>query len=243
MSAMKWWGWGDEGVEFTHEDKPDLAPFIERVLGIRVGAPTDVPVRFEDLPVPEPDLPDGLRGALEQAVGAEFVSVARMDRVVHARGKSLRDLILQRRGLLTRVPDVVVRPASEHQVSDVMRAALEHDAVLIPFGGGSSISGSLEAPGDETRPVISVDLTRLDRLLDIDGPSRLARVQAGVWARRWRNSWPAAATPWATSPTRSRTPRWADGSPPDPRGCSQTATATSPTSPRACASSPRRGHS
>jgi alkyldihydroxyacetonephosphate synthase len=180
MAAMKWWGWGLDGVEFTHDDKPDLAPFIERVLGIRVGPPTAMPVRFEDLPVPEPDLPDGLREALEEAVGPDAVSVDRMDRVVHARGKSLRDLILQRRGELTRIPDVVVRPASEHQVSAVMRTALEHDAVLIPFGGGSSISGSLEAPGDEVRPVISVDVARLDRLLEIDAPSRLARVQAGV---------------------------------------------------------------
>ena len=180
MAAMKWWGWGLDGVEFTHDDKPDLAPFIERVLGIRVGLPTAAPVRFEDLPVPQPDLPDGLRRALEEAVGPDAVSADRLDRVVHARGKSLRDLILQRRGSLTRIPDVVVRPASEHQVSAVMRTALEHDAVLIPFGGGSSISGSLEAPGDETRPVISVDLARLDRLLDIDAPSRLARVQAGV---------------------------------------------------------------
>jgi alkyldihydroxyacetonephosphate synthase len=180
MAAMKWWGWGLDGVEFTHDDKPDLAPFIERVLGIRVGPPTAAPMRFEDLPVPEPDLPDGLREALEQAVGPDAVSVDRMDRVVHARGKSLRDLILQRRGDLTRIPDVVVRPGSEHQVSAVMRTALEHDAVLIPFGGGSSISGSLEAPGDEARPVISVALARLDRLLEIDAPSRLARVQAGA---------------------------------------------------------------
>src|SRR6201996_3947081 len=184
MAAMKWWGWGVDGVEFTHDDKPDLAPFIERVLGIRVGLPTAAPARFEDLPVPEPELPDGLREALEQALGPDAVSVQRMDRVVHARGKSLRDLILQRRGELTRVPDVVVRPASEHQVSAVMRTALEHDAVLIPFGGGSSISGSLEAPGTESRPVISVDLTRLDRLLEIDAPSRLARVQAGVLGPR-----------------------------------------------------------
>jgi len=180
MAAMKWWGWGLEGLEFTHEDKPDLAPFIERVLGIRVGPRTETPVRFEDLPVPEAGLPDALRGALEQAVGAEFVSVDRLDRVVHARGKSLRDLILQRRGELRRVPDAVVRPGAEDEVVAVMRAALDGDAVLIPFGGGSSISGSLEAPADETRPVISVDLARLNRVLDIDAPSRLARVQAGV---------------------------------------------------------------
>jgi alkyldihydroxyacetonephosphate synthase len=180
MAAMKWWGWGHEGVEFTHEDKPDLAPFIERVLGIRVGPRTETPTRFEDLPVPEPSLPDDLRRALEGAVGAEFVSVDRLDRVVHARGKSLRDLILQRRGELRRLPDVVVRPGTEDEVAAVVRAALEADAVLIAFGGGSSISGSLEAPADESRPVISVDLARLDRVLEIDGPSRLARVQAGV---------------------------------------------------------------
>jgi alkyldihydroxyacetonephosphate synthase len=180
MAAMKWWGWGHEGLEFTHEDKPDLAPFIERVLGIRVGPRTETAVRFEDLPVPDPTLPDELRGALEQAVGAEFVSTERLDRVVHTRGKSLRDLILQRRGDLRRVPDAVVRPGTEDEAVAVMRAALDGDAVLIPFGGGSSISGSLEAPADETRPVISVDLGRLNRVLDIDAPSRLARVQAGV---------------------------------------------------------------
>ena len=180
MAAMKWWGWGHEGVEFTHADKPDLAPFIARVLGIRVGPRTEAPVRFEELTVPEPNLPEELGAALRQAVGDEFVSVERLDRVVHTRGKSLRDLILQRRGELRRVPDVVVRPGAEDEVTAVLEAALDADAVLIPFGGGSSISGSLEAPADEVRPVISVDLERLNRVVEIDGASRLARVQAGV---------------------------------------------------------------
>src|SRR5919199_215791 len=70
------------------------------------------------------------------------------------------------------IPDPVLVPR--------LRAALEDDAVVIPFGGGTSISGSLEAVADETRSVISVDLERLDRVLDIDPGSRLARVQAGV---------------------------------------------------------------
>jgi alkyldihydroxyacetonephosphate synthase len=181
MAAMKWWGWGEEGVEFTHEDKPDLAPFIAEVLGLRVGAPTDAPVRFEDLRIPEPSLPDGLRAALERAVGAEFVSVDPLDRVVHARGKSLRDLIRQRRGDIPRVPDLVVRPGGEEEVTAVIRAALSSEAVVIPFGGGSSISGSLEAPPGESRPVVSVDLTRMDKVLAIDSNSRLARVQGGVF--------------------------------------------------------------
>ena len=181
MAAMKWWGWGLPGVEFRHEDKPDLGPFFNDVLGLELGRVTAAPIRFEDLRIPEPRLPEALGAALDQAVGAAFVSVDPLDRVVHARGKSLRDLIRQRRGELRRVPDVVVRPGSEDEVTAILRAAVSSDAVVIPFGGGSSISGSLEAAVAETRPVISVDLVRLDKLLAIDGSSRLARVQAGVF--------------------------------------------------------------
>jgi alkyldihydroxyacetonephosphate synthase len=181
MAAMKWWGWGVDGVEFTHEDKPGLAPFIKEVLGLEIGRATSAPAHFENLCVPEPSLPSGLRAGLERAVTAAFVSVDPLDRVVHARGKSLRDLVRQRRGELRRVPDAVVRPGSEDEVSAVLGAALTWDAVVIPFGGGSSISGSLEAAVTETRAVVSVDLVRLDKVLAIDALSRLARVQAGVF--------------------------------------------------------------
>jgi alkyldihydroxyacetonephosphate synthase len=181
MPAMKWWGWGHDGVEFTHQDKPALAPFIADKIGVDVRVKGAAPVRFEELRIEEPRLPAGLRADLERAVGERFVSTDRLDRVVHGRGKSLRDLIRQRHGDLPRLPDVVVRPGDEQEVTATVQAALAADAVLIPFGGGSSISGSLQAPDSETRPVISVDLERLDRVLEIDRDSRLARVQAGVF--------------------------------------------------------------
>ena len=178
---MKWWGWGDEGVSFTHEDKPDLGPFIKRHLDLDVERPTARPVAFDDLAVPEPSLAPGLRVALQGAVGADRVSTDPLDRVVHARGKCLRDLIRHRRGDIGRLPDVVVRPGGEDEVEAVVRAALKADAVVIPFGGGTNISGSLEAPGDEGRTVISVDVGRMNRVLSIDGASRIARVQPGVF--------------------------------------------------------------
>ena len=181
---MKWWGWGDEGVSFSHDDKPSFRPFLLEHLGIDVAKTSARPLAFADLDVPAPQLSDALRAALERAVGDEYVSDDALDRVVHARGKSLRDLIRQRRGDLGRVPDVVVRPGDETAVVEILSAALEADAVVIPFGGGTSISGSLEAPREETRTVISVDLGRMDKLLDIDETSRLARVQAGVYGPR-----------------------------------------------------------
>ena len=180
MTAMKWWGWGRDDVSFTHEDKPDLGPFLERVLGVDTTRVMSRPRAFDELPIPEPALAPGLRAALE-ALGPGWVSTDPLDRVVHARGKSVRDLIRNRRGELGRLPDVVVRPADEDQVAAVLRAAIDADAVVIPFGGGTSISGSLEAPAREGRTVISVDLGRLDRVLSVDDASRLARVQAGVF--------------------------------------------------------------
>ncbi len=181
MAAMKWWGWGHEGVEFTHEDKPALGPFIRKAIGVDVGSTAAPPLRFDQLEIPDPTLPDDLWEALEHAVSRNFVSLDPLDRVVHARGKSLRDLVWQRGGELPRVPDAVVRPGDEGEVAAILDAAIRFDAVVIPFGGGSSISGSLEAPATETRPVISVDLERLNQVLEIDQESRLARVQAGVF--------------------------------------------------------------
>src|ERR1700716_2226648 len=181
MAATKWWGWGHEGVDFSHEDKPDLASFIAQVIGVDVATKVAAPVRFDELRIPDPNLPSGLRVALEQGLTPRFVSIDPLDRVAHARGKSLRDLIRQRSVELSRVPDVIVRPGSEDEVMAILQAAVRSDAVVIPFGGGSSISGSLEAPTSEARPVISVDLERLDKVLEIDSGSRLARVQAGVF--------------------------------------------------------------
>ncbi len=181
---MRWWGWGEPGVSFTHEDKPELRAFILRHLGVDVEGPTARRVAFDDITVPEPSLPTDLRAELEAAVGGQHVSVDALDRVVHARGKSLRDLMRHRRGDIGRLPDAVVRPGSEEEAEAVLRAALAADAVVIPFGGGTNISGSLEAPAGEPRPVVSVDVGRMDRLLEIDEASRLARVQAGVLGPR-----------------------------------------------------------
>jgi alkyldihydroxyacetonephosphate synthase len=181
---MKWWGWGDEGVSFTHRDKPALAPFIKRHLGLDVETETSRPVAFGDLRIPEPSVDPSLQAALERAVGSERVSTDPLDRVVHARGKCLRDLVRHRRGDLGRLPEVVVRPVDEDEAAAVLQAAVDADAVLIPFGGGTNISGSLEAPESETRTVISVDMSSMDRVLEIDEESRLARVQAGVLGPR-----------------------------------------------------------
>ncbi|KAE8763881.1 FAD-binding oxidoreductase [Georgenia thermotolerans] len=180
VTHQKWWGWGVEGVAFHHEDKPKLAPFVLDKVGIDLHAPGTPPPAFDDIAVPATRLGDELATTLRRAVGEDYLVTDDLDRVVHTYGKGLADLVKIRAGHLPRVPDVVVYPGDEDEVRAVVDAVVAADAVLIPFGGGSNISGSLTPPADEERVVVSLDLGRMNRVLEVDEAAGLARVQAGV---------------------------------------------------------------
>ena len=181
VKNQKWWGWGEEGTEYSFDNKPKFAPFVQDKLGVDINA---VPVKrpkFSDLDVPASELTDELRAALVAALGEENVFTDAETRVVHCYGKGVRDLVRVRRGELGRVPDVVVYPGSEDDVIAVMDAVIAADGVLIPYGGGSNIVAALEAVPGETRQVVSIDMGRLNKVLDIDEVSGIARIQAGTY--------------------------------------------------------------
>jgi alkyldihydroxyacetonephosphate synthase len=181
VKHMKWWGWGQEGVAFHHENKPGFAPFLKNAVGVDLSLPTEpTSMAFEDLDVPASRASDEFSAVLSAIVGDSYLTTNDMDRVIHTFGKSIRDLLRVRAGDLARVPDVVVYPADEAEVQSVVDAAVAENAVIIPFGGGSNIVGSLEPLASEERTVISMDLGRLNRVLDIDEGSGLARIQAGA---------------------------------------------------------------
>ena len=181
VKHMKWWGWGRDGVGFHHEDKPAFAPFVLQAVGLDLA--TAVPVSepaFADLSVPQSKATAALVGELSAIVGDEHVTRDDLVRVIHTYGKSLRDLVRIRGNLIERAPDVVVYPADEAEVQQIVDLAIAKNAVIIPFGGGSNIAGSLEPRSQEKRVIISLDLGRLDRLIEINEESQLARIQAGA---------------------------------------------------------------
>ena len=176
---QKWWGWGVEGIAFQHENKPGFAPFVREAIGLDLHSPAGRPPSFEDLDVPGSQLEDALGTQLRAIVGDHQVSTEDMNRVVHTYGKGLRDLVRVRAGDLPRVPDVVVYPANAEEVRAVVDAVVAADGVLIPFGGGSNISGSLTPQAGEERTVVSLDMGRMNRVLEIDADAGLALIQAG----------------------------------------------------------------
>jgi len=79
-------------------------------------------------------------------------------------------------------PDVVAIPESEDDVSAILDWAADENAAVIPFGGGSSVVGGVECDvGEAYGGVISLDVGRMDKVVEIDRTSRAARIQAGVF--------------------------------------------------------------
>jgi len=101
------------------------------------------------------------------------------ERTVHALGKAYRDVVRGFRGEFENPPDLVAYPKDESEIETVLEWAEAEGAAVVPFGGGTSVVGGVEARlGD--RPVVSLDLKRLDKVLEVDAESLAARIQAGA---------------------------------------------------------------
>ena len=87
------------------------------------------------------------------------------------------------RGEFENPPDLVAFPRDESEIETVLSWAEAEGAAVIPFGGGTSVVGGVE-PRLGERPVVTMDLRRLDRVLEVDAESLAARIQAGATGPR-----------------------------------------------------------
>src|SRR5271156_4043506 len=177
---MKWWGWGDEEVGFDSHGHPGLWPYAKAVLDVE-SDDIDAPhVPLEAVCLRDAIQHDGFLADLRRGMRADQICDSRRERVIHAYGKGFRDLFRMRRGLAEGAPDLVLYPENEADVLMIVRAAAQHDVVVIPFGGGSNIAGCLERM-EARRMVVSLDMRRMRRVLAVDRESFTARIEAGAF--------------------------------------------------------------
>ncbi|MGH7897349.1 MAG: FAD-binding oxidoreductase, partial [Candidatus Binatia bacterium] len=169
----KFWGWGHEGQGPNREQQARIAELLAARFG---GGPLEIvePPRLEELSLRAP------RIAPPKTLEA-ISSTAIADRAGHTYGKSFGDVVRAFRRDFSNPPDVVAYPESEAQVVALLDWCASAGAAAIPYGGGSSVVGGVEPPkGDAYAAAVSIDLSRLDRVLEIDRASRAARIAAGV---------------------------------------------------------------
>jgi alkyldihydroxyacetonephosphate synthase len=169
----KFWGWGVEGAGPDEEQARRLLRTLAERLGV-AGFELAPPPRLEDVKLAAPRV-------VPPAALAAICSASPFDRASHTYGKSFRDVVRGARGDFAPAPDQVASPRDEADVAALLDWCSEARVAAIPYGAGSSVVGGVEAAvGDGYRGAVSIDLGRLDRVLEIDRVSRAARIQGGI---------------------------------------------------------------
>lgn len=79
--------------------------------------------------------------------------------------------------------DAVIYVNSHAQTEKLVALAIECDVVLIPYGGGTNVTQALSPLKSEPRMVVSVDLSRLNKVKWVDKKNMCACVEAGIVGR------------------------------------------------------------
>jgi alkyldihydroxyacetonephosphate synthase len=169
---MKFYGWGVENTGLDEGEQQQLFGFLADRLGVETrlaAAPKAADVRLQTPRVKPP-------ASLEHIFNADPY-----ERLVHTYGKSYPETVRAYARDFDNAPDLVSFPGSEADVSAVLHWASETNVAVIPFGGGSSVVGGVQpAVSDHYAGAVSLDLRKLDHVLEIDPTSRAARIQAGI---------------------------------------------------------------
>lgn len=119
-------------------------------------------------PVPSPTchLPDGLILKFRNLLGERF-TLNRAIREQHGQDESSYPCM---------APDAVVWPESTEEASAIIQLCAQHSIPVIPFGAGSSVEGHVLA----LKGGITIDMSRMNKVLSIDTQDLCCHVQAGV---------------------------------------------------------------
>ena len=103
---------------------------------------------------------------LRAIVGENYLLVEKEDVIVYEQDGSI----------LQAMPEIVALPANVAEVVGVVKAAQRAAVPIVPRGSGTGLAGgAVPAEGG-----IVLSLARLNRILEIDLPNRLAIVEPGV---------------------------------------------------------------
>ena len=122
-------GWGFEGEGY----RPSAS--LLAWLTPRLGRPSPFSAfdRTKFAPPSPRDLPE-LAGE---------ISSDPIDRLIHARGQGLTDLLRLRSNTIPALPDAVLRPRSVDEVEAILAVCASSGVRVIPWGGGTSVTGGV----------------------------------------------------------------------------------------------------
>ncbi|MFZ6658079.1 FAD-binding oxidoreductase [Undibacterium sp. TJN19] len=162
----RWNGWGDDSI--TYALNTDALAFLQERIGM--GKPP-ADVTQEQISATAPVTRLHPHPLIDITVGT---------RMRHSLGQSLPDWLKMRYGKIENFPDGVAFPESSEDIRTLLDYARQHQVALIPYGGGTSVVGHLTVP-QGAQAVLTVVMSRLSCLLNLDKEAQLATFGAGIF--------------------------------------------------------------
>ena len=190
-------GWGFEDSGFDVDGKivlfrgnrypiagkkiPHLIPWASKKLGVSLKLRPEFESRYSELP-PAPLASEALLNELAELSCEWTVDSAIRRR--HTHGHALQDVYAARFDAQCPCVDAVLYPDSTEQVQQLVDLAKVHGWKLVPFGGGTNVSHALMRPKSSIeQTVLSVDMRKMNRILNIDDSNGIVHVEAGILGR------------------------------------------------------------
>jgi alkyldihydroxyacetonephosphate synthase len=175
---VKWWGWGDLSKSYDLDTRGTFLKLLQDKLHCS-GDVVQQPVKIESMKFPPTKADAEFVKSLIGIFGDENVHLDSMNRFLHSFGKGYLDLILAWKGAPQRLPDAVVYPTNESQITQLFDESASWDFVVVPYGGATTVVGGVSAPISDGQVVVCLDFKLMNRILNIDEKSLLAEVQPG----------------------------------------------------------------
>ena len=161
----RWNGWGDDANHYPMP--PGGQAFLQDKLG---------PGRV----LPDASLEDVLQTVPESRLPEHpLIDRSPETRIRHARGQSLPDWLAMRSGQFEVFPDGVAIPNTAEEIRTLLQEAKAQGWLVIPYGGGTSVAGHV-TPTTQSKPILTLALSAMDKLTHLDTLSQIATFGPGT---------------------------------------------------------------
>ena len=168
---LKFWGWGYEVEALAPDEISWLEGAWAKQFRVRQFDLTPPPTADEIRLRPSRlSIPPSL---------LQICTTEHYERLLHSYGASFPDSVRIFARDFSNPPDVIAYPRHAQDVLALLDWCGDVGAAIIPFGGGTSVVGGVEPPHDYPA-VITIDMTSMNRVLEIDPVSQTALIQAGT---------------------------------------------------------------
>jgi alkyldihydroxyacetonephosphate synthase len=172
---VKWNGWGYEDEEYPKDKAKKITEILSGFLGLNKDdfSPS---ITLDKIKVEPPEINiEEIRKKLKSSV----ITSDKYERVLHSSGKSYKNLIRLRKGKVKKFPEAVIYIKDKREIETILEWCEKNEVACVPYGGGTSVVGGVDVE-DIKKPVITCDLTELNRVISADEKSLTATVEAGV---------------------------------------------------------------